>query len=71
MTSSGTYVAFKHITTPIWYDIQGSHYTDVIMSAMASQITSVSIVCSFVCSGAYQRKHQSFASLAFVGGIHR
>ena len=29
------------------------------------------IVCSTVCSGADQRKHQSSASLAFVGGIHR
>ena len=41
------------------------------MSAMVSQITSVSIVCSTVCSGADQRKHQSPASLAFVRGIHR
>ena len=38
---------------------------------MASQITGVSIVCSAVCSGADQRKHQSSASLAFVKGIHR
>ena len=29
----------------------GTHYSDVIMSAMASQITNVSIVCSTVCSG--------------------
>ena len=35
------------------------HYSDVIISAMASQIT------------AGQRKHQSSASLAFVRGIHR
>ena len=41
------------------------------MSAMASQITGVSIVCSTVCSGAGQRKHQSSASMAFVKGIHR
>ena len=47
------------------------HYTDVIMSAMASQITSVSIVLSTVCSGADQRKHQSSVSLAFVKAIHR
>ena len=38
---------------------------------MASQITGVSIVCSTVCSGADQRKHQSSASLAFMRGIHR
>ena len=41
------------------------------MSAMASQITGVSIVCSIVCSGADQRKHQISVSLAFVRGIHR
>ena len=47
------------------------HYSDVIMSAMASQITIVSHFCSAVCPGADQRKHQSSASLAFVWGIHR
>ena len=41
------------------------------MSAMASQITSLTIVYSIVYSGADQRKHQSSASLAFVRGIHR
>ena len=41
------------------------------MSAMASQITSSSIVYSTVSSGADQRKHQSPAPLAFVSGIHR
>ena len=41
------------------------------MGAMASQITSVSIVYSTVCPGIDQRKHQSSASLAFVRGIHR
>ena len=41
------------------------------MSAMASQITSLTIVYSSVYSGVNQRKHQSSASLAFVGGIHR
>ena len=43
---------------------------DAIMSAMTSPILSVSIVYSAVCSGADQRKHQNFASLAFVRGIH-
>ena len=43
------------------------HYIDVIMSMMVSQITSVFIVHSTVCSGADQRKHQSSVSLAFVG----
>ena len=41
------------------------------MSAVAFQITTISIVCSTVGSGADQRKHQSFALLAFVWGIHR
>ena len=47
------------------------HYNDVIMSAIASQITSLMIVFSTVYSDADQRKHQSSASLAFVRGIHR
>ena len=38
---------------------------------MASQIISVSIVYSTVCSGTDQRKHQSSASVAFVRRIHR
>ena len=41
------------------------------MSAMASQITGVSIVCSIICSGGDQSKHQSSASLAIVWGIHQ
>ena len=47
------------------------HYSNVIISAMASQITVVFSVYSTVCSGADQEKHQSSASLAFVRGIHR
>ena len=47
------------------------HYNDVIMGAMASQMTSLPIVYSTVYSGADQRKHQRSASLAFVRGIHR
>ena len=41
------------------------------MGAMASQITSLTIVCLTVYSGADQRKHQSSLSLSFVWGIHR
>ena len=43
------------------------------MRAMASQITSISIldIYSTVFSGADQRKHQSSSSLAFVRGIHQ
>ena len=48
-----------------------SHYNDVIMTTMASQITSLTVVYSNVYSDAYQRKHQSSASLAFVWGINR
>ena len=39
------------------------HYSGVIMSAMASQITGVSVVYLTVSSGAEQRKHQSSALL--------
>ena len=46
------------------------HYTDVIMTTMASQITSLTVVYSVVYSDADQRKHQSSASLAFVWGVH-
>ena len=41
------------------------------MGAVASQITSLTIVYSIVYSNADQRKHQGSASLAFVRGIHR
>ena len=37
----------------------------------ASRITGVLIVCSSVFSDADQRRHQNFASLVFVRGIHR
>ena len=47
------------------------HYSDVIMSAMASQIIGVTIVYSTVCPGVDQTKHQSSTSLAFMRGIHR
>ena len=47
-----------------------TRYNDTIMTAMTSHITSLTIVCSTVYSGADQRKHQSSASLAFVRGIH-
>ena len=48
-----------------------THNNDVIMGAIASQITSLTIVYSTVYSDVDQRKHQSSASLAFVRGIHR
>ena len=49
----------------------GRQYNDVIMSTMASQITSLTVFYSIVYSGEDQRKHQSSASLAFVRGSHR
>ena len=52
----------------LWWD---SHYDDVIMTMLAFQITSLTVVYSIVYSGVNQRKHQSSASLAFVREIHR
>ena len=60
-----------YLLRKITYNITASHYDDVLMSAMAHQITSLTIVYSTVCSGADQSKHQSSASLAFVWGICR
>ena len=67
-----------HITSQPLINVQdggvGSsshHNSDVIMSTMASQIISLTIVYSTVYSGTDERKHQSSASLAFVRGIHR
>ena len=47
-----------------------TYYNDVIMSAMESQIASLTIVYSAVYWDADQRKYQSSASLAFSRGIH-
>ena len=46
-----------HTTCALY--VNSLHYTDVILSVMASQITGVSIVCFTVCSGADQRKTQT------------
>ena len=48
-----------------------SHYCDVMINTIASQITTLTFVYLTVNSGTDQRKHQSSASLAFVRGIHR
>ena len=58
------------VVFPCWR-LDSLHYSDVIMGARAYQVTSLTIVYSTVYSDADQRKHQSFASLAFVRGIHR
>ena len=47
------------------------HYNDVIMGAMATQITSPTFVYTTVYSGADNKKHQSFASLAYLRGFQR
>ena len=49
--------------------VTASHYNDVIMGTIASQITNLTIVNSCVYSDADQRKYQSSYSLAFVRGI--
>ena len=66
------YVAKYHqsLLNPVHYNTL-LHHNDVIMGAMTSQITSLTIVYSTVYPGSDQRKHQSSASLAFVRGIHR
>ena len=61
---------FSWFLLQLWI-VRGLHYNDVIMGAMASQITSVTIAYSIVCSSPDQRKHRSSASLAVVRGIHR
>ena len=48
-----------------YYIMIFTHYNDVIMSTMASQITGIWIVYSTACSGADRRKHQNSPSLAF------
>ena len=58
------------LTTNIWMFLKYSNacfYNDVIMRAMASQITSL----TFVYSNTDQRQHQIAAVLAFVMRIHR
>ena len=67
--------ASRIVTTVYWLvptkAISWIHYGDVIMGAIASQITNLTIAYSTVYSDADQTKHQSSASLAFVRGIHR
>ena len=60
-----------HICTSVLETEIRTHYNNVIMGSIASQITSLTIVFASVYSDADQGKHQNFASLAFVWGIHR
>ena len=70
-----SYVLLRHTLVRVYRYFKsclaGFHYSDVIMGAMASQITSIMIVYTTVYSGADQRTHQSPASPAFARGIHR
>ena len=81
----GVYIIWKYCNhwSLVWY-LRGSsralvdifrlaetHYNDVTMGTIASQITSLTIVYSTVYSDADQRKYQSSAPLAFVRGLHR
>ena len=62
--SSSAILSYSERNPPI-------HFTDVIMTTIASQITSPMVVYSTVYSDADQGKYQSSAPLAFVWGIHR
>ena len=66
--------ALENVTTPhksLPRKLLPVHYSDVIVSVMASQITSLTIVYSAVYSGTNEIKHPSSSSMAFVRGIHR
>ena len=67
----GTFNIQMHLTPHTEYPCTQFLYNDVIMGAISSQMTRLTIVCSIVYSDADQRKHQNSASLAFVRGIHR
>ena len=69
----GNMKSLFYIKWNVWYRLNSDsqHYNDVIMTTIASQITSLAVVYSTVYSDEDQRKHQSSASLAFVWGIHR
>ena len=69
--SASNVILCSYITGVLLHPSVYMHYSDVIMSTMASQITSLAIVYSTVYWGAGQRKHQNSASLAFVTEIHR
>ena len=69
--SGVTYIFVSRYSFINKYSSIEQHYDDVIMTAIASQITSLTIVYPVVYSDADQRKHLSSASLAFMRGIHR
>ena len=59
---------FRNIQNKTLFEIHCIYYSKVIMSAMESQITGVSMACSKACLGADQRIHQSSSSLDSVRG---
>ena len=77
---TGCCVVVVMLSTPLWINLIHlppiflrvtslalHHYNHVIMTMMASQITSLTVVYSTVYSDADQRRHQSSASLAWCG----
>ena len=54
-----------------WGQLNIIQNSNMIMGLMASQVHSVWVICSAVCSGSNQRNHKSSTSLAFVRGIHQ
>ena len=62
-----TFGGGTYFPAPLHRDIQKAHYCDVIMGAMASQITSLTIVYSAVYLGSDQRNHQSSTSGPLCG----
>ena len=77
VNKSGSWQVTHHylnlfIDTKMLHHVSASQpYCDVIMGAVASQISSLTIVYSTAYSDADERKHQSSASLAIARGIHR
>ena len=63
LKKDGYFEVLCHLNMSLF--IRHCHYNDVTMSAMASQITRLTIVYSTVYSGANQRKHKISASLDF------
>ena len=67
------YISFcrwkQHPSSSVWVKIT-SHYNDIIMGTVLSQISSLTIVYSTFDSDPDERKHQSSTSLTFVLGIH-
>ena len=62
LSSSFCYISIvKKITRRRLDFAKKNHHSDVIMGAMAPQITGISIVYSTACSVTDQRKHQSYA----------